>query len=106
MIQLTKTLDCVHSILAVVPLSGKLAACLIESSATAPLIGHGLQSYTICLMRSFLRADVVPISIQLTSNIRKLPLLQLVLPEYGVRISESMFDPPFLLDMVKIDESS
>lgn len=44
--------------------------------------------------------------LQLTSNIRKLALLQLGLPENRIRIIESMLDPPVFLDVVQVDEAT
>jgi len=43
---------------------------------------------------------------QLARNIRELALLQLRLPEDGVRIAESVLDPAVLFDVVQVDETT
>lgn len=43
---------------------------------------------------------------KLTGDIGKLTLLQLRLPEDGVRIAETMLDPAILLDMVEINKAT
>jgi hypothetical protein len=44
--------------------------------------------------------------VQLARNIRELALLELCLPENGIRVVEAMLDPAILLDVVQVDEAT
>jgi hypothetical protein len=44
--------------------------------------------------------------VQLARDIRELSLLELGLPEDGIRVAEAMLDPSVLLDVVQVDEAT
>lgn len=67
-------------------------------------MGHPFPDVNACL--SSLHTRHLPLSqilLQLARHIGELPLLQLRLPEDGVRVVEPVLDPSFLLDVVQVD---
>lgn len=83
---------------------------LVRALGDTRLISYNLRAPLDC-SRSSIALFSLPTpqpapSIQPTSNIRKLSLLQLILPENRRRIPEPMLDPPILFDMIQVDEPS